>query len=368
MPRSLLNHYSVSLTSGFQHVHREQVGSVAGLFADDPPDHYPGAARVIWINGLPSVVMADAEICFRSDSVPGKLCDWISTILPAFVDRLQQDGANYEAIMQELLLAVKAEMPRLQLSHLWGPIAAEPQVFTFSCAIVWRDPATDSLKATCIGLGTDLIAIYRGQSGRYDIIKPALSAMIVNQIEIEAGDQLLALSQGAYRYLGHELDVQVLPAHLFSENKKKRREIVGDAMVGEGLVLARARVPSAANELQIQAHSLSALKAATVNVMQFYYPYCHRLFGRHHNQRRDAVCAAIQRAESYETLHAILLNQFNLSQGLEQQELSEAMLDPRWSQSAQNPFSPGSFYKRAIKEAYNNLQSEEREQDKPPLF
>ena len=364
------------------------------------------AGSVMYINGLPTLVIADGETDANSEP-PHLLCNtFLPAMLPSYVKRLT-DGEAPFTVMQALLTAVNTKAHELQKTYQVNFGAA----FTFSCAICYQH--NDELKVAAIGVGSDMLLIYRrdsylslraavktcdtdeladilnGKSARPHLTQTLPSHDIdqiihdnpVSTFTLEANDQLLALSDGVFSFL--QVDIESCPSHknialikhrlacdtitpenlfayqatiaeqFFDDNKTRPGFCIGD----DALII-RASVPSDTQRLAINAQALLDYQARFIayqthlcQTLKREYPYLPRLFGRHHNDRREAVCQAIERASGFNDVQKILSNQqaiFTLSASAVA-SLPDA-LERRWSDPSQlvHPPSSDSLYKKAI--------------------
>ncbi len=115
------------------------------------------AGNIIFIDGLPSLVIADGA--YGSNSEPPQiLCnDILPRILPTYVSQLSL-GKDPQIVMQALLQTVNEKSNELNVQY--G--AKGGAQFTFSCAISYTDYMdAEKTKVASIGVGSDMIMLYR---------------------------------------------------------------------------------------------------------------------------------------------------------------------------------------------------------------
>ncbi len=151
--------------------------SFANLYASNTPsakEATDDAASISYIEGLPAIAVADGA--FGSDSrAPQQVCNEVLTqLLPHFTLRLTE-GQDPNSVMQTLLQQINTFATKLntQPSGFMGNVN-----FTFACAICYY--TEQELRLSCIGVGSDIIAVYR--DNHYITVKPAENIVSNNRV------------------------------------------------------------------------------------------------------------------------------------------------------------------------------------------
>lgn len=343
-------------------------------------DEYYASASVAWINGLPSVFISERGRGYFSDlDLTVMLCRWLPSILPNFIARLYESPGDVESVMHALLQAVNTKLSEWHSPR--GLMRFLPKKVSFACALCFRCPQTDMLKLATLSVGTDSLILYNPTTRQYqrltelpsfrqdvqneNLPSENLTHASVSLRNIAPGDTLVALTRGTSDVLftndvtlTFQGDCDLAPPALFTWIRERVKSGLLDASLKNiGVLIATATIPPDEIALRIRADTLVARKIELIRGLYGLYPDGLRLFGRRHNQRREAVCAAIHAAKDYASFRTILTNQYELTQNLPVTDIHAEILSPRWSQphTVKNHFAADSLYKAAIFTLYNRM-------------
>lgn len=350
---------------------------------------WSAGVKIEWIGGLPAVMVLEGGKINRYTephmALRGKLQQWLPGKLPLYIERLTS-MEDPKQVLGSLLESINTQLQAWRRSG--SPL------ITFGCALTWRCPLSNTVKIATVGMGQGILAVYRQQTGQYDIIKPSVSPRdgqdkdlqsgeetypLFEQVtDVEPGDILVAMTEGAFRWLGVVFDkngvstqITAIPPHeLRDTNCRNAPEYTDASERGFDASMASAVVPSPEITEQIKADTLQEIRKLVINRLYLRYPDGFRMFGRRHNERREAICNAIRRTD-LEGIRSILRNQYELTQNQPITPLAANILDERWSQphTVRNSFAQDSLYKAAIASTYDSfLKNEERSQEKPAVF
>lgn len=132
------------------------------------------AASISYINGLPVIVIADGALG-SNPHAPQKICnEFLTQLLPGYTLRLT-DEEDPNDVMQALLQTVNKFVTELntQSDEFMHNVR-----LSFACAICYY--ADQARRLSCIGVGSDMIAVYR--DGRYLTVKPAENIVANDQV------------------------------------------------------------------------------------------------------------------------------------------------------------------------------------------
>ncbi len=246
------------------------------------------AGACVFIEGLPSVVIADGA--FGSPSAPPQaICNELfSELAPRYIKRLSAGEEEPQAILAALLHEIDQ---RIRANYQGAQL-------TLAFALSFVDQKTGEQKVAAMGCGSDIIAIYRPEEQRYIAIKSAYNHIyqedkpVIEQdgskaiphnkeflplrrnavlqgdgtcvvMPLQEGDQLVCLSDGALdflpllitfedidgsdecrvkRDLSQELRFQ--PEDLYECCKQARKERTFQQCSGDDLLILSATIPS----------------------------------------------------------------------------------------------------------------------------
>lgn len=147
--------------------------TVGNLYQQDPENPSEKTAiddvgGAIYIDGLPTIFIADGA--FGTNPAFGDyIChQFLPSILPQYVSRLTK-GEDASIVMQDLLVAVNQEA--FNKKEAYNIDGYDQSRTTFSCAISYKDSTDSRLKVASIGVGSDMLMIYR--NGHYIPLRPA---------------------------------------------------------------------------------------------------------------------------------------------------------------------------------------------------
>ena len=388
--------------------------------APSPKEHTDDAANIIYINGLPIVVIADGA--FGSSPIPPQIiCNtFLPEILPAYVQRL---SAGEDPVVVTEVLLREVNQRAVQLNSEYAAKAGAQ--LTFSFAITYEHEG--QIKLATRGTGSDLIVIRRAEQQIYETARAAINLCHPDDVErilsqdqhvpsqkqflpgnrfetideitarnpvsvtaLQSGDQIIALSDGAFEFLPLEFTSEarddetalikrtlseasnvIEPANLFAKNieardTKVRASAQQHYRLGDDAVCAMATVPALEKRAQIIAKAkedyaefFPRYKEKIAHTLEEKYPWGLRIFNCRHVGRREAVCAAIRSANTIEDVQAILSSQSALCSGAQIAAVSETVLSSRWStqEHLKNIFKANSKYVKAIESAQVEAES-----------
>ncbi len=315
--------------------------------------------------------------------------DFFPSIVSKYVEKLSNSSGEHndiEKIMKELLMEINEEANRL------GSIYSETGTevcFTFACAISFeKDNVT---RVASIGIGSDLIAIYRpanehdggyirlydaagvvehGRESAEKIFLPLSSPysniknekvtvaeyfndIVVTNSLLLAGDILVFLTDGIHselttieenitrnhnvmRYLSIQPN-EVSPEQLFKKAiesiKYKTRTSDQPWAFGDDAAIGIVKVPTIDESRQIIDYAKSTLAEAKKSIIPVLaavkWSLVSTMFS--HNNRIKAVLAALENSRNIYELYAILENQRQLFQSGTTINLDSSLLEKRYS-------------------------------------
>lgn len=317
------------------------------------------AAHVVYINGLPSVLIADGA--FGSHHEPPQLfCNEIvPRYLPSVIEKLSTSGSDIHAVMREFFVAVNHEAETLATSYEHKGCAQ----FTFACALTYEDPDTGEMAVASVGTGSDAIAVYREGMGYRMLYRPVnlchgtelddllsggkqiphskiflpLRDFSVDDIfmvdvmrhDLQPRDQLVAMTDGVFDGVGLERskgafytdqklvgilrsipeDCDLKPSGFIkaADDAVNRAISNGAHRAGDDALYVNAVLPTAEKRNEIIAHAqvdataLVALKEGLIKTLKSKCPYRPSLFmrmrwGHHHEADKQALISRLEKA------------------------------------------------------------------------